>query len=299
MSQTDGTWLESVAGERFALRGSCSLGRSSSNTVRIEGNGVSRKHAILHAQEGAEWLVADLGSANGTFVNDRRVVRPVKLSDGDRLRLGDATLIFHHRLPEGMTLEELSMHTAATMQQIRNVPCWLLVADIENFTPLSQRLSADELAQVTGTWIGACKEAIERNGGDINKYLGDGFFAYWEGGQELAPRIATTLAVLSEVRSAGQIEFRVVVHCGSVAMGGAATQGEENLMGPAVNLIFRLEKAAATAGAPFSASDDAAKTLAEILPAHALTAKKLPGDHELKGFSGKHLLWRIDSLAPS
>jgi ABC-type multidrug transport system ATPase subunit/pSer/pThr/pTyr-binding forkhead associated (FHA) protein len=63
------------------------LGRMPDNTIVLPANGVSRHHGRLERHEGA-WLYTDLGSTNGTFVNDRPVAQVV-LADGDVLRIDD------------------------------------------------------------------------------------------------------------------------------------------------------------------------------------------------------------------
>jgi serine/threonine protein kinase len=57
-------------------------------------SGVSRHHARL-LRQGEEWLIEDLNSLNGTFVNDRQIKagRLVKLRDGDRIRLSHLKLV--------------------------------------------------------------------------------------------------------------------------------------------------------------------------------------------------------------
>ncbi|GAB4430858.1 MAG: hypothetical protein Kow0031_11830 [Anaerolineae bacterium] len=61
--------------------------------------GVSRRHARLMRQ-GDNWLIEDLNSLNGTFVNDREVKagRPVMLNEGDRIRLSQMHLTFLNQL---------------------------------------------------------------------------------------------------------------------------------------------------------------------------------------------------------
>jgi hypothetical protein len=76
-------------------RGPVKLGRSPSadgrsRLVTVHDSCMSRDHALL--ETGPEGLVVqDLGSSNGTYVNDRRVQRAV-LHDGDRLRVGETDL---------------------------------------------------------------------------------------------------------------------------------------------------------------------------------------------------------------
>ncbi len=62
------------------------LGRAPDNTIVIQDGTVSSRHARLFLQ-GNQWYVQDLGSTNGTFVNEQRVSQhPVRI--GDKLRLG-------------------------------------------------------------------------------------------------------------------------------------------------------------------------------------------------------------------
>jgi pSer/pThr/pTyr-binding forkhead associated (FHA) protein len=70
--------------------GVMTVGRSSENDVTLRDSTVSRRHARIVCSEDV-CSVQDLGSANGTFINDRRVSR-AQLTLGDRLRLGDVEL---------------------------------------------------------------------------------------------------------------------------------------------------------------------------------------------------------------
>ncbi len=79
----------SAMGTRYPLREKpIVVGRGDDCEVRITDNSVSRRHArIEHAADG--YVVSDLGSTNGTFVNDRQLDDPVVLHDGDYLRVGN------------------------------------------------------------------------------------------------------------------------------------------------------------------------------------------------------------------
>ena len=83
------------AGQRFDLEpGAQIVGRVSHAPVRIEGSGVSRQHAELLVGAGTV-LLHDLGSSNGTLVNEQRIQQPTALKDGDLIRLGAVVLRFH------------------------------------------------------------------------------------------------------------------------------------------------------------------------------------------------------------
>src|SRR5258708_2739893 len=63
-----------------------SIGRSPSNDISIPERHVSRQHAVIAFRDGI-FMIWDLGSANGTFVNDRRLENPFPLAHGDIIRL--------------------------------------------------------------------------------------------------------------------------------------------------------------------------------------------------------------------
>jgi Protein of unknown function (DUF3662)/FHA domain len=87
-----------IDGERHTLDARrVVLGRSRECDVRVDDPNVSRKHAELR-QEGATYWLVDLDSTNGTQLNGRKITR-AKLSDGDRIRLGDTDLVFGRALP--------------------------------------------------------------------------------------------------------------------------------------------------------------------------------------------------------
>src|SRR5262249_30219513 len=60
------------------------VGRSQRAELSFEDDGVSRTHARIR-REASDYLVEDLGSRNGTFVNGIRVKSPTRLVDGDKV----------------------------------------------------------------------------------------------------------------------------------------------------------------------------------------------------------------------
>lgn len=83
-------------GQTFELRGEVHLGRSRTNAIALSDGKVSRNHARLDPLR-STYILTDLGSANGTFVNGVRITQPVRLRDGDSLQVGDTQFIFHTR----------------------------------------------------------------------------------------------------------------------------------------------------------------------------------------------------------
>jgi adenylate cyclase len=275
-----GAWLDTNTQARIPIRGNCTLGRSAKNTVVLDSQKVSRRHAIINVQNVGEFWLIDLGSSNGTFLNKRRVHQPTRLCDQDQIMIGDNAFTF--RQPIEMTNEFQSTFMDRTIREIENVPCWLLVADIENFTPLSRSLTSDKLATLIGGWVATCKEIIEAHEGMIDKYLGDGFFAYWRDDKDATQRVADALTPLKEAQAKNEPRFRLALHFGLVAIGGVPSMGEESLMGKDVNFVFRMEKLAGSLKIPLLTSQAGKDKLGSLIKTEPA------GAHELKGFEGKH-----------
>ncbi len=70
-----------------------SIGRESFNDIVVPDINVSRTHAELRHQPDGSWVISDLGSTNGTFLNGRQV-KASPLNDGDRLTLGATNFEF-------------------------------------------------------------------------------------------------------------------------------------------------------------------------------------------------------------
>jgi hypothetical protein len=68
------------------------LGRSADNDIILDNATISRHHATIKLEQD-EFRVYDLGSSNGTFVNEQQVIEPIAVKDGDTVRLGEVILI--------------------------------------------------------------------------------------------------------------------------------------------------------------------------------------------------------------
>jgi adenylate cyclase len=273
-------WLEASDSKKIQLEGGLTIGRSPKSVLILDSQKVSRRHAVINVQNIGEFWLIDLGSSNGTFLNGRRLHQPVRLCDQDQIIIGDRLFIFHQ--PEEVTDEYRTTFAERTIREIANVPCWLLVADIENFTPLSRSLTNDKLATLIGGWVATCKEIIETHTGMIDKYLGDGFFAYWREDDNSVKNVAAALDQLKQAQAKNEPRFRLALHFGLVAIGGVPSMGEESLMGKDVNFVFRMEKLAGSLKISLLTSAAGKDKLGSLINAEPA------GAHELKGFEGKH-----------
>jgi len=88
---------------QFALaEGEHVIGRDLDIAVTLESTTVSRRHARLRVTPGAV-TIEDLGSKNGTFLNDVRVAGEMNVADGDRIRIGSLLTTFRRMGPSTPT----------------------------------------------------------------------------------------------------------------------------------------------------------------------------------------------------
>lgn len=123
----------------FPLGAKTTLGRHPANTLRLVDREVSKEHAVIE-QHGRDFIVRDLDSSNGTFVNGRRI-KEMRLKDGDEITLGGSKFTFHGgdapsipSAPAGVTV----------VANPRSIPAFLAQMDQgpQNFRP------ADELGDM-------------------------------------------------------------------------------------------------------------------------------------------------------
>ena len=75
----------------FKLATSMIVGRAPECDVKLDDTYASQQHARLFGRQGG-WYVEDLGSTNGTFVNDQRLAAPALVQPGDKIRVGTTML---------------------------------------------------------------------------------------------------------------------------------------------------------------------------------------------------------------
>jgi pSer/pThr/pTyr-binding forkhead associated (FHA) protein len=73
------------------LSGVLQIGRDPSCEIRLSDNYISQVHAKISNRNGS-WFVEDMGSTNGTYLNQRKVTAPTEIGPGDRIRVGKTVL---------------------------------------------------------------------------------------------------------------------------------------------------------------------------------------------------------------
>lgn len=117
-----------------------SIGRASDCSIPIKDRFLSRRHAEINTI-GTNWVLKDLGSANGTYLNGNRVEKDVRLSSGDRIRLGDTELVFlttEHNTDKLLSVAETSTKAsiAISLQELDQAPAESI--DVERLQTLNR-----------------------------------------------------------------------------------------------------------------------------------------------------------------
>jgi adenylate cyclase len=173
-------------------------------------------------------------------------------------------------------------------------------SDLRHFTQMSDRLPGERLIGVLNDLFALQARAIADHGGEVLKFVGDGSLAIFPvaGPHEAARAADNALAAAQEAQAAlaalperaslvGALPLEIVIalHFGTVIYGnvGAADRLDFTVIGPAVNLVSRIEAVAKSLDLPLIVSDDFAR-------AHGGTLKSL-GLHQLRGLELPHELF--------
>jgi diguanylate cyclase (GGDEF)-like protein len=155
-------------GKRFSLvDGEVSIGRGVDNTVILNSDSISRRHAGIEIRAGGYYLI-DRHSTNGTYVNDE-LVQECQLGRGDQIKIGDTILkflsgadlesqyhetIYRMTIMDGLTgihnkrylVEQLDRELSRATRHGR--PLSIVICDIDHF-----KLVNDEFGHLAGDYV--------------------------------------------------------------------------------------------------------------------------------------------------
>ncbi|EDY18340.1 adenylate/guanylate cyclase [Chthoniobacter flavus Ellin428] len=257
------------------------IGRTRENTVCLSFSPlVSRQHAIIRCHNGWQYQLIDLGSRNGTYVNDQRVVMPMTLTDGARIRIADNILIFSEHNDESSG-EHNAMTLVGTISSndhsvVESRPVALLVCDIRGFSTMSEKIPSGDMAQMLGAWFRETGNLVAQSGGTIDKFIGDAMLAYWGAAGRPAADCGTAFAAAKMMMSLADSRkwqngapFRIAValHFGKVTCSnvGVAAERDATIIGDAVNTVFRLEGVSKELNQRVVMSGDFADQMPEVM----------------------------------
>jgi adenylate cyclase len=158
------------------------IGRGEQNSVVLIDDMVSRIHAMIQQMDSGEFYLIDMDSANGSFVNGRRLTAPTALYHGDRLLFGKSRLFFRNPAspaplnpsPEGSARD----HTGLPSRQAVSV----LVVYIREFAAMTQNMDTQVLTRLVSTWSAEVDRIVHHCGGTVQKHLGDSVITVWRHG---------------------------------------------------------------------------------------------------------------------
>jgi adenylate cyclase len=270
----------------------------------LDSRSVSRLHALIQCRDAGDYYLVDLGSRNGSFVNERRVSIPVRLHNQDRLVFAEQELIF--RNPAGT-----GVHPVAPEATARNLPTealqiqsltTIVVVDIRDFTPLARSVSEALLSQTIGTWFLRVGQAAERWGSWAQQYIGDAVMAVWvhSDAKSLPADLERVLRAVCEInRSTGEISGSLPLpkplRIGAGISTGPAVLGgtDYTALGDTVNAAFRFEAATKSLGLSVILGEGAFMACAEMASTDLKSARFRRCEVELKGYETPIAAWAI------
>lgn len=116
------------------------IGRDESVDLPIPSQGVSRRHAKL-SREGDGYVIEDLGSSNGTFVNSQKVTGRRLLKAGDQVRLGKAVTLVYEA-PRTAVASSPPDSKATVAHPVPDVPSHVMATSIGE-EPMASQINAD------------------------------------------------------------------------------------------------------------------------------------------------------------
>ena len=277
---------------------------------------------VLRAEGGTDYVLHVIGFAPGTALRGMSVGfatdRPSGFTEDDLITLSQVLPAFGLavcKLALTRTLRDtLSTYLGETTGkrvldgQIRRgrgkrLASAILLADLRSFTVLTDRENPLHVVSWLDEHFDALGEPIARHGGEILKFLGDGFYAIFpalnsdarpcvacDGALTAAQEAIAANEVLNERRrAAGEPELAVdlVLHFGEVVYGNVGTSRrlDFTVIGKAVNEASRIEQLCDRLGRPMLLSDAFAERCGQQL--------ELVGEFALRGLDRAQRLWTL------
>lgn len=174
----------------------------------------------------------------------------------------------------------------------------LMFIDIEGFTSLSEKLAPGDVADVLNTYLAVVVPAIQRNGGVVNSFIGDGLFASFNLPLDLPDHAAAALRTALEIQklvsgltfaSDARVRVRIGINTGPVI---GVTIGAENrlsytLLGDAVNVASRVEQLNKQFATSILATESTIRAAGDGFPCVRL------GETGVRGHRGDIVVYRV------
>ena len=182
----------------------------------------------------------------------------------------------------------------------------ILFADIRGFTPFAESLLPYDVIYILNRYFQKMGYVINRNGGMINNYMGDGFMALFglENPEKAAEQaVRAGVEMLEELEKLNpyfetlyrhRLRIGIGIHCGWVVVGnlGASQNQTVTAIGDAVNLASRIESANKKVGTSLLISEETYQEVKELAIVNQCISVEIPGK------SGEYPLYEVVGMPP-
>lgn len=233
---------------------SVKIGRSDDNDIILNQSWISRRHAIIQQEKNQQYYIVDVGSANGTYVNGKRLLTQQTLHSGDQIKLGKTCLKFSNSDDQTLRGDLGSNDDDLTVAVVARQQTTIVICDIHRFTELSETIGNSSLSALLQRWTRLTSTIIAQHRGQIDKFIGDAVLAYWpadpQGSAQLIRPLRAMLAMYEQTLQLGKqaklpwpLTIGGAVNFGETMMGNIGVDGSRDftIIGDAVNVAFRLE----------------------------------------------------------
>jgi adenylate cyclase len=281
----------------------CRIGRTPDNSIQLSANLVSRRHAMVQPGEFSAFMIVDLGSRNGTYVNGSRITSSRPLQNGDVISIGGEELLFIQSGVSG-TSENSRIGPDATMVERPVSEITVAVVDIRGYTKICQNVGEVRAAEMMHAFNTEAGTLL----GDLNawgvKYIGDAVMAVWVNHgppKQFVFRALQAISGLMDIAAGLQDRFhldspvllRAALNIGAASVGnmGSKAAPDYTAIGDVVNKVFRLESCAGDLQADLVLSGHVYNVLQRgIDPKKLMIGKRV----QLKGYADSELVYTLD-----
>jgi adenylate cyclase len=210
-------------------------------------------------------------------------------------------------------MSEIMEGGTAAQQQGRKLTVCVLFSDIRNFTTLSEHLPAEEVVALLNRYFARMTAVVHRNGGTVDKFIGDGLMAFFGAPNALPSPSENALAAshemlvsLAELNREFAAEGRaplaigIGLHLGEAVIGnvGSPERNAYTAIGDTVNTAARLEGLCKALGYPVLCSDVVARDVGNPPTLIPLGPQPLKGRSAIEVYGWRPLAQNADHTNP-
>lgn len=171
--------------------------------------------------------------------------------------------VLERYVPQALTQEMLRSGDPDRAPRVETIT--VLMSDVRGFTRLAERLSPAESVALLNGCFDTIVAPLASAGGILDKYIGDGMLAFFEGPDHAARALAagramlTALDAFNATRDGEPLRIGIAIHGGETLVGsvGASGRRDYTVIGDVVNVTARLEECNKRLGSALVVSEDA------------------------------------------